>query len=222
MHISEGILSQPILYGGAALTVAGVIIGLRKINSDNLPKVAVMAATFFVASFIHLTIGPSTVHLMLNGLIGLMLGWAAFPVVLVGLLLQAILFQFGGLSTLGINTFNVAAPGILMGLALNKMVLSDSYLRSSIGAFLTGFLSLGLTAILLCGSLYLTNPVQYTPSIYVILIAHLAVMPLEGLIALVCVVFLKKVKPELLHDPLNLKTSQHYSEPLTPSTNEVN
>ncbi len=44
---------------------------------------------------------------------GLLLGWPAFPAILVGLFLQALLFQFGGLTVLGVNTFNVAVPAVL-------------------------------------------------------------------------------------------------------------
>ena len=46
----------------------------------------------------------SSAHLILNGLLGVVLGWAAFPVIFVALLLQAVLFQFGGFTVLGVNT----------------------------------------------------------------------------------------------------------------------
>ena len=97
MHISEGVLSPPVLVAGAALTAAGVAMGLRKMDNEKIPRVAVLTAAFFVASLIRVPLGPSSVHLILNGLLGLVLGWAAFPAILVGLALQAILFQFGGL-----------------------------------------------------------------------------------------------------------------------------
>ena len=46
-------------------------------------------------------------HLILNGLLGMLLGWAAFPSIFVALMLQAILFQYGGITVLGVNTFNM-------------------------------------------------------------------------------------------------------------------
>jgi cobalt/nickel transport system permease protein len=39
-----------------------------------------------VASLIHVPIGPSNAHLILNGLVGLLLGWGAFPAILVALI----------------------------------------------------------------------------------------------------------------------------------------
>ena len=203
MHISEGVLSMPVLVGGAVLTAAGVAMGLRKINSDNIPKTAVMTAAFFTASFIHINVGPSTVHLMLNGLIGLMMGWAAFPIVLIGLLIQGILFQYGGLTTLGVNTLNVAGPAVVFGFLFNQLIYSDNIRRSSIGAFSAGFLSIGLTAVMVSVALILTDPVKYRVAAYAILVSHVPVMFIEGAVALLCVRFLKKVKPELLHNPLS-------------------
>ena len=97
MHISEGVLSPPVLVTGAVLTAAGVALGLRKMENEKIPLVAVLTSAFFVASLIRVPVGPSAVHLVLNGLLGLILGWAAVPAILVGVALQALLFQFGGL-----------------------------------------------------------------------------------------------------------------------------
>lgn len=99
MHISEGVLSPAVLGAGAVLAAAGIVIGLRKLDYDRLMTVAILAAAFFVGSLIHVPIGPSSVHLILNGLLGMLLGWAAFPSIFVALMLQAILFQYGGIRT---------------------------------------------------------------------------------------------------------------------------
>ncbi|GAG45255.1 unnamed protein product, partial [marine sediment metagenome] len=95
MHISEGVLSAPVLVTGAALAAAGVSVGLRKMDYEKIPQVAVLSSAFFVASFIHVPIGPANAHLILNGISGILLGWLCFPSILVALALQAILFQFG-------------------------------------------------------------------------------------------------------------------------------
>ncbi len=121
MHISEGVLSAPVLATGAVLSLAGVAIGLKKMDYEKLPEVGVLSSVFFVASLIHVPIGPAAAHLVLNGICGLILGWMAFPAILVGLVLQGILFQFGGLTTLGINTFNMAFPAVLVGVSMRSI-----------------------------------------------------------------------------------------------------
>ena len=112
MHISEGALSPAMLGAGAALTVVGTAIGLRRLDYDRIMTVAILSSAFFVGSLIHVPIGLSSAHLILNGLLGAILGWAAFPAILTALLLQAVLFQFGGITVLGVNTFNVAGPAV--------------------------------------------------------------------------------------------------------------
>ena len=69
MHISEGVLGAPVLATGAILSVAGSAIGLKKIDYEKLPQVGVLSSVFFVASLIHVPIGTSAVHLVLNGIV---------------------------------------------------------------------------------------------------------------------------------------------------------
>ena len=79
MHISEGILSAPILVSGGAVAAIGTFIGLKKIDPEQIMPVALLSSVFFVAGLVHVPVGPGSVHLMLIGLLGVMLGWAAFP-----------------------------------------------------------------------------------------------------------------------------------------------
>jgi cobalt/nickel transport system permease protein len=138
MHISEGVLSAPVLVSGAALTVVGTAIGLKKLDYDRIPQVAMLAATFFVASLVHVPIGPSSVHLILNGLLGLLLGWIAFPAILVGLILQALLFQFGGFTTLGVNGIIMALPAVACHYLFRGGVRGGNHILSMTASFLSG------------------------------------------------------------------------------------
>ncbi len=200
MHISEGILSAPVLLSGAALAAAGTAIGIRKMEYEKIPKVAVLSAAFFVASLIHVPIGPSSIHLILNGLLGILLGWAAFPAILVALFLQAVLFQFGGLTTLGVNSLNMALPAVFCYLLFRHLVGSDNNAVSMIGAFLCGALAVFFGSVLVAIALYTTGE-SFLAASKLIVIAHLPVMAIEGIITILCVKFLKKVKPEILEVP---------------------
>ena len=118
MHIGEGLLTatragQGVLLAGTVAAAAGTMLGLRRLDEDQIPKAAVLGSAFFVASAIQVPIGPSSVHLVLSGLMGLVLGWAVFPTVLVGLTLQAVFFGIAGPTVLGINTLVMALPGVV-------------------------------------------------------------------------------------------------------------
>ncbi len=195
MHISEGVLSAPVLITGGALTAAGTVAGLKKIEMDKVANVGILSATFFVASLVHVNIGPSSVHLILNGIIGLILGLASVPAILVALLLQSIFFQFGGISALGVNTINVALPGIICHYALRSFIF-DSGIISSIASFLAGAGAVFLTSIMVAAALMFTEESFWETSIMVIT-AHIPIMIIEGIVTVFCIQFLKKVRPEI-------------------------
>jgi cobalt/nickel transport system permease protein len=201
MHISEGILSAPVLATGAGLTVACVAVGLKKLDYDKLPETAVLASVFFVASLIHLNVGPVAVHLVLSGVCGLVLGWLAFPAILVGLTLQAVLFQHGGLTTLGVNTFNMAFPAVVLGYVCRRGVLSDSPVVRGVAEFACGAGAILFSAILVALSLIATGRAYIAPA-EVALLAHVVVMILEGILTVFIVEFLRKVRPEILKVPV--------------------
>jgi len=197
MHISEGVLSAPVLTGGWVLTAAGMAVGLRRLNYDRLMTVALLASAFFVASLIHVPIGPVSVHLILNGLLGAILGFAAFPAICVALLLQAVLFQYGGLTVLGVNTLDMALPAVVCYLAFRPFLNSTTWVRS-VGAFCCGFLAVLLAGCLTALALALSGEAFFTTA-KVILLAHVPIMIIEGVLTAMVVGFLAKVRPEMLH-----------------------
>ena len=196
MHISEGVLSPPVLGGGAALAAVGTAIGLKKIDYEAIPRVAILSAAFFVATLIHVPVGPVGLHLVLNGLMGLLLGWAAVPAILIALFLQALLFQFGGLTVLGVNTVIMALPAVIC-FYLYRPLLRRPGLASSLGALACGFSAILLSALLVAAALISTGQ-AFLPVAQLAVLAHVPVMLIEGIITLFIFIFLKKVRPEIL------------------------
>jgi len=198
MHISEGILSAPVLVTGAGLTVIAVAYSLKKIEHKEVPKIAILSSVFFVASLIHIPLGPSSVHLILNGTIGVLLGWSAFPAILVALALQGVLFQFGGITTLGVNTLNMALPAIICFYLFNRGIRSENNFIALILTFVCGFLAVLLSGIMVAAALVFTGE-PFIQVAKLVLIAHLPVMILEGVLTVFCIGFLRKVRPEILN-----------------------
>lgn len=201
MHISEGVLSAPVLLAGAAVAAAGVAIGLKRLQHERIPQTAILSSAFFVASLIHVPVGFTSAHLILNGLLGAVLGWAAFPAILVALLLQAVLFQFGGLTVLGVNTATMALPAVACAWALRPLLLSQRNGRAALGGFLCGSLSVFLSGILVAAALIGTGE-AFRQAALAIFLANLPVTVIEGLVTAATVVFLQRVKPEILSSAL--------------------
>jgi len=194
MHISEGILSAPVLVSGAALTAAGTFIGLKKIDYDQIMTVAILTATFFVASLIHIPIGPSSIHLVLNGLLGIILGWACFPAILTALLLQAIFFQYGGILVLGVNTFIMAAPALVCHYLIRPQLKRSKF--RGIFSFIGGFGAILLASLFMALALFFSD-LGFLRTAQISVAANLPIMLIEGFITMFTVSFLYRVHPDI-------------------------
>jgi cobalt/nickel transport system permease protein len=196
-HIPDGVLSAPVLITGAIVSASLLAVALRRLDYDHLPQAAVLSAAFFVSSLISVPLGPSSVHLLLNGLMGLLLGWTALPALFVALVLQSAFFGYGGLVVLGVNTMNMAVPALFCALALRPM-LRRSGPRAIfwIGAA-AGGLGVLLTAVLVALSLAASDK-TFLPAAQVLGLTYLPLALVEALITGTLVAFVKRVNPELL------------------------
>ena len=200
MHVAEGVLSGPVLLGGAALALGGVGLGLKKMDYEEVPRVAVLASAFFVASLVHVPIGPASTHLVLNGLAGLILGWNVFPALAVALFLQAVVFGYGGLTALGVNLVIMAGPGILAHYLFRFPAARPGRSVAFSAGFGAGTLGVALGCLSLSLSLYLSDE-SFINAARLALLAHLPVMLIEGLIGGSVVLFLNRVRPDLILGP---------------------
>ncbi len=197
MHISEGVLSVPVLATGAATGIAGLALGLRRTLPEAVPKTALLSSVFFIASLVHVPVGPVNMHLVLNGLLGLILGWAAVPAILVALFLQAVLFQFGGLTTLGVNLTIMAAPAVLVHYLFRHLASGNRPRLTAIGGFLAGSTAILAGGCLMALSLAASGE-PFWATAKLALAAHAPLMLVEGVITAAAALFLRRVKPELL------------------------
>jgi cobalt/nickel transport system permease protein len=210
MHIPDGILPIAVSAAGYATTGAATWYSLRKINEkedprEGIPKASLLTAAFFVASWIHIPVPPTSVHLVLNGLLGAVLGYYAFPAILIGLFFQAVMFQHGGLTTLGVNATMMGVPALLAYhiFRLHSVVGKGSRVWMGVFGFLAGAVGLGIAVLISFTLLVTTIPAHLDAeaeraSIYALTLAHIPLMVLEGIFTALVVLFLQRVRPELL------------------------
>ncbi|HMB20029.1 MAG TPA: cobalt transporter CbiM [Spirochaetota bacterium] len=198
MHISDGVLSGQICAATAVATVVIAGLVLKKTDRKEIPKIAVMTAAFFVASLLHIRLGPASVHLLLNGLVGVVLGLAAFPAIMIALLFQAVMFQHGGITTLGANTLIMGLPAIVSwGIFQLKGKFRGSVTALRILSFTGGSVAILLSGGLMAFVLVLAGS-EFIATAKVIVAAHIPVALIEGVITVLVVEFFVKVKPELV------------------------
>jgi len=210
MHIPDGVLPAVVSVAGYATTGAATWYSLHKINrkenpQQGIPKASLLTAAFFVASWIHIPVPPTSVHLVLNGLLGAVLGYYAFPAILIGLFFQAVMFQHGGLTTLGVNATMMGLPALLAYYVfrLRNVFRKESRALSGICGFLAGAGGLGLSVLIFLSILVPTIPVYLDveaerAGIYALALAHVPLVALEGVFTALVVLFLQRVRPELL------------------------
>jgi len=171
--------------------------------SRGIPKAALLTAAFFLASSIHVPVPPASVHLVLNGLMGVILGIWTLPAIWVGLLLQAITFGHGGLTTLGLNTLIMGIPAVLAGWVFRqgRRLGGERWLAGL--AFTAGAMGLGGAVLLFWGIVLLSllgtvNAGSERLALQGLVLAHLPLMVLEGLVTAGVVMFLRQVRPGLI------------------------
>ena len=198
MHISEGILSGSVLLAGWAGTSAGIAVGLKRTDTSKIVRTALLSSAFFLASLVNVRIGPGSTHLSLLAPMGLVLGWGVFPAVLTALLLQAVLFHFGGLLVLGVNTFIMAGSALSVYILFGRVVRESAnrYLVAGV-SFLAGVLAVLLGAGLAGLSLGMTDS-NFLNAAKLLVVAHIPVSVIEGVVTAFMILWLKRAAPEFL------------------------
>lgn len=206
MHIFEGVMAatphgQAVLLASAVGAAAGTAIGLYKLDYERLPTTAVLSSAFFVASAIPVPVATTSVHLVLGGLMGLVLGWSAFPAVLVALLLQTFFLPAVGITTLGLNTLIMALPAVACYYLFRLPVCSRRQVVVSAAGFAAGATAILLGAILSGVALGLAGePLKAYGALFAAV--HVPSAIIEGFITASVVVLLRRVRPEVLDAPL--------------------
>lgn len=209
VHISDRVLTWPWLVGGFAFLAVALGLALYRVDQDLIPRLGVLTAVFFVSSQQHLPLGPASVHLLLNGLLGILLGWRAVIAISVGLTLQAWLLGHGGLTALGVNTLVMTLPAWFAYLAFRALPKRNLF---ALG-FFVGVSTALLTVVLHATVLYLGAEGDWAAIAKASLLLHLPIVALEGFIVAFAVTVVSNARPEWLglapsHQPSG-KTSEN-------------
>ena len=231
MHIPDGFVPPQLCIVGYGLSGFVTWQCLRQINRSpdptvQMPKAAMLAAAFFVASSIQIPLPPASLHLVLSGLLGAVLGYHAFLAILIGLFFQALFLGHGGFSTLGINSIIIGVPA-LVGYSifqLQRWLPLAPAMRYGVSGFLAGAVGMLLAVTLFISILIFTVPVGFDvaterAALFTLGIAHGPLVIVEGIFTALVVTFLQRTKPELLTG-LAVQSTIH-NQPIQPSGEQL-
>lgn len=223
MHIPDGFLDFTV----CAITYVGSIIfwilAFRKagknLTDKQIPLMATLTAMFFAAQMMNYPIiGGTTAHLLGGPIVALTLGpYAGMISMTIILLIQALFFGDGGITTLGANVWNMGVIGVFIPYAVFVFITKIRRSRRAllIGAFIGAFLGDVLAAVFAGLELGSSSIFPYAASIAVatMVIHHSFIGIGEGIVTAGVLSFLLKTRPDLLSLPQFAQLSAKELEP---------
>ena len=207
LHIPDGFLSVPVAAAGwivAALCIGYALLKTRdQLGEKQIPLMGVLAAFIFAAQALNFPVaGGTSGHLLGATLAAIVAGpWAAVLIMTSVIGLQAILFQDGGLLSLGWNIVNMGILGAFTGYAVYQFArraIGDSRTSLIVGGALGGWLSVMLGAAATAVQLALSGAAALSIALPAMLGVHALIGVGEALITAGALLFVEATRPDLL------------------------
>jgi cobalt/nickel transport system permease protein len=206
-HIPDGFLSAPVLAGAAVLSVAALGVAARRSGHDlgerQAPLLGAATAFVFAAQMFDFPLGAgSSAHLLGGVLVAVLAGpWVAMLALFSVVLIQALLFQDGGIAALGANTLNLAVIGAGGGWLVYRwlvVLLGEGARRRLAAAGLAGFVSALATGVAAGLQLGLSGMVPLRTGVLVVGGAHVLVGVAEGVLTVGILAMVLRARPDLV------------------------
>ncbi len=206
-HIPDGFLSPPVIAGTTALSAGAVALAARRsrqaLGEREAPLLGALTAFVFAAQMLNFPLGAGTsAHLLGGVLVGVLVGpWAGLLVMFSVILVQALLFQDGGIAALGANTFNMAVLGAGAGWLIYRFLrtaFGEGRARLLSAAALAAWFSAVLVGTAAALELALSGTVPLVPALMAVGGSHLLVGVGEAVITGAVLGLVLRSRPELL------------------------
>jgi cobalt/nickel transport system permease protein len=211
LHIPDGFLNLPISLIAWICAIALITVALNQVQAKyqerTVPIMGVCAAFIFAAQMINFPIpGGTSGHLLGGTLAGILLGpWAGALVVSVVFIVQAFVFQDGGITVLGANIFNMGLIGTFGGYYLYRairMALGRNKWRGmAISTVISSLASVFIASILCALELALSGTVPLNIALPAMAFWHLLIGIGEALITSAVISFMWRTRPDLIYEP---------------------
>jgi cobalt/nickel transport system permease protein len=206
-HIPDGFLSVPVLAGTATASVAALATAARRsratLGEREGPVLGAVTAFVFAAQMLNFPLGVgASAHLLGGALVAVLLGpWAGMLVLFAVLLVQALLFQDGGIAALGANTLNLAVLGVGSAHVVYRMcrlAFGDAPRATVAAAAVAAWVSTVLVGLAVASELALSGLVPWRPALVLVGGGHVLIATAEAVLTGLIVGFVLRTRPELL------------------------
>jgi cobalt/nickel transport system permease protein len=201
MHIPDGFLEPEILIPLGLVSAGGIVVSLRKLSGDSpsagkAPLVSLAAAYVFAAQMVNFPVASAVSgHLLGATFLAILFGpWMTLLIMSAVLILQAFLFQDGGITALGANIFNLAIVANFSASFLYRLIAgkgrgdgspSEFGMRETTAAFCAAWISTLLAAVAVAFELLPSGVAGLTTLLLLLGSSHLLIGLAEALITVV-------------------------------------
>ena len=203
MHIPTGFLTHQVWVPMGVVAASGTGYALKKTGSEmderRTPVMGVLAAFIFAAQMVNFPVlGGTSGHLIGSALAVAVLGmWPAMVVMTSVVLMQAILFQDGGLEALGANVFNMAILGCLLSGPVIGFGRKYGPRAFYLSAAIAGWLSVTGAAVFCALQLALSGTSPLVVVLPAMAMIHAVIGIFEGVITIIALRFITSAAPSL-------------------------
>jgi cobalt/nickel transport system permease protein len=190
----------------AGALAAAVHRSRRQLRDRQAPLLGAATAFVFAAQMFNFPLGAGTsAHLLGGVLVAVVAGpWVAMLVLFSVILVQALLFQDGGITAIGANTLNMAVVGAGLGYVVYRwlfLLLGDGRRRRVLSAVVAAYVSAALVGTAVAVELALSGTVPLRAALLAVGGSHLLVGVGEALLTGGILSVVARVRPELFHRP---------------------
>ncbi|MET7392138.1 energy-coupling factor ABC transporter permease [Dactylosporangium sp. NPDC005572] len=218
MHISNGIIDNPIALLFAGVALAGLVLcfvmGRRELDDRLVPMAGLVAAFIFAVQMLNFQVLPGVSGHLLGGTLAVMLVGPYLGAICVAIVLivQALILSDGGVTALGLNITNMALIGAAAGyllVALLLRVLPRATWALAATAVIASVVSVTIASQGFVLEYALGGATDVGRSIGGIAAAmggvHVLIGLGEGIITAITVSYVAKVRPDLVYAVRNLQ-----------------
>ncbi|MGK7312001.1 MAG: energy-coupling factor ABC transporter permease [Candidatus Longimicrobiales bacterium M2_2A_002] len=209
-HIPDGLLTPPVIAGAAALSATALAVAARRsrdqLKDRQAPLLGAATAFVFAAQMFNFPLGAGTsAHLLGGVLVAVVVGpWAAMLALFSVLLVQALLFQDGGIAALGANTLNLAVLGAGGGYLVYRWQLAligSGERRRLVAAGVAAFVSSVAIGLAVGLELGLSGLVPTDTALLAVGGAHVLVGLAEAALTVGILAMVLRARPDLVESP---------------------
>jgi cobalt/nickel transport system permease protein len=214
MHIPDAFI--PIWQGAIYSIIALVFVALalrwarNEMSEEKIPLIAVLAAGIFALQSFNLPVSMGTSgHLVGGALAAIILGspFAAVFILTLVLIVQAVLFGDGGITTLGANIINMGVIGGFVGFYTFKGLMAATK-NVDIAAFAAAWLACLIPALACAVEMYFAGTFPLTEGLLAMGLYHALIGIIEGFVTVVAIHLIVAARPDIVDFKITMKAVQ--------------